>query len=217
MRPERAYSHRMKRFFVVSALALVLLGIAVFAWALLRPQVSPGAIAVRGGEPLNIQVTKTLPHFCQKDATWSAERIGGSGESIGAVGCTLCCVGMAFDHFDIAENDPGSLNATLIENGGYTERGWIRWNSVGKASGNRVRVQVHNGPSHEQIDADLLSGRLVLAKFYLPLGIPHWVLICGKKGDDYLIKDPALSTPGLIRFSTRADSIVSTRTLSLRE
>lgn len=217
MRPGLAYFRRMKRFFVVSALALILLGIAVFAWTLLRPQTSSGGIAVRGGAPLNLQVARILPHYPQKDATWSAERIGGSGESIGAVGCTLCCVGMAFDHFGISGHDPGTLNATLIAKSGYTARGWIRWNSVEEASGGRIRVQVHNAPSHEQIDADLQSGRLVLAKFYLPLGIPHWVLICGKKGDDYLIKDPALSTPGLVRLSTRADLIVATRTLALRE
>ena len=207
----------MKRFFVVTTLALVIGALALVAWILLSPPSlpSPGSIATRGGEKLDLLLTEKEPHHCQSDPAWARETIGGSEESIGAVGCTLCCVSMAFNHFGIT-TEPNLLNDSLIENGGYTERGWIRWDAVRIASDNEIEVVVHQVPSHSRIDDDLKAGRLVLAKFMLPLGIPHWVLICGKSGDDYLVKDPAIKTPGLLPLSRRANAIVSIRTIQRR-
>ncbi len=208
----------MKRFWIVAALFLILTGITLFAWQIIQSKTSPASIAipVRGGKTMHLRVAEALPHYCQSDPAWTGGRIGGSGESIGKVGCTLCCVGMAFDHFGLTGSDPTSLNTSLIEKGGYTDRGWIRWDAVSQVSDQMVGVTVHGSPSHRQIDEDLESGRLVIAKFYLPLGIPHWVLICGKDGDDYLIKDPARTEPGLIPLSQGADFLVAIRTLNLR-
>lgn len=161
-------------------------------------------------------VLADIPHYCQSDPSWSSEGIGGSGETIGAVGCTLCCVSMALEHFGIGAGDPSQLNASLIDGGGYTERGWILWSAVERVAADRVAVTVHESPSHRRIDADLKAGRLVLAKFPLPRGIPHWVLICGKQGDDYLVKDPAFRDAGLVALSTRTSSIHAIRTLAPR-
>ena len=206
---------RFTRLLVVAG--FLLLGTALALFWLIRPAKSlpPGSIPVLGGEKLDLSVSDDAIHFRQADPRWAGQTIGGSGESVGAVGCTLCSVAMAFSRFGI-ETDPSLLNADLIGRNGYTKEGWIQWSAVEAASAKRVAVTVHESPSHAIIDEDLKSGRLTLAKFILPLGIPHWVLICGKQGTDYLILDPALRSGKPIRFSQRSDSIVALRTLSLR-
>lgn len=207
----------MKRPPVLATAVLALAGIAFFAWILLRPGPPRSmSIPARGGEALKLLLAEATPHHGQGDPAWSGERIGGSGETIGAVGCTLCCVSMALEHFGIGAGDPSQLNASLIDGGGYTERGWILWSAVERVAADRVSVTVHGSPSHRQIDTDLKTGRLVLAKFHLPLDIPHWVLICGKQGDDYLVKDPAFRDAGLVALSTRTSSIHAIRTLAPR-
>ncbi len=205
----------MKRPIVLATAVLALAGITFFAWMPHRPGPARSmAIPARGGEALKLVIAEATPHHGQGDPAWSGERIGGSGETIGAVGCTLCCVSMALEHFGIGAGDPSRLNASLIDGGGYTERGWILWSTVERVAADRVAVTVHRSPSHRRIDADLKAGRLVLVKFHLPGGIPHWVLICGKQGDDYLVKDPAFRDAGLVALSTRTSSIHAIRTLA---
>ncbi|MCP5542002.1 MAG: hypothetical protein H7A52_17805 [Akkermansiaceae bacterium] len=208
----------MKRILRWSAAFVVFAVLGAVAWYGLRGRYGPpppGTIAVRGGEVFDWPPPENATHFRQSDPRWGETAIGGSGEAIGAVGCTLCCVGMAFEQFGI-DTDPEALNRSLIELDGYTEQGWIKWNAVERAAENRVRVTIHDRPSHETIDDNLKSGKLTLAKFFLPLGIPHWALICGKQGDDYLILDPALKDPRPILFSKRAGAIVSIRSIGRR-
>ena len=138
--------------------------------------------------------------------------IGGSGESIRRVGCTLCSVAMGLEAFG-QRFDPKTLNAELIKENGYTARGWLIWSAVGKVTGGKVEVVVENKPSFVVLDKCLKNGWYALVKFYLPGNIPHWVLVVGKEGDDYLVKDPAYAKSAVAPLSQRARAIYSVRYL----
>ena len=45
-------------------------------------------------------------------------------------------------------------------------------------------------PSYFLIDSNLLDNNPVIARLRYPNGVTHFVVICGKEGFDYLIRDP---------------------------
>lgn len=53
------------------------------------------SVSAQGGRLLTIRLPVTKPHFLQRDSQWKDDRIGGSSETLGSVGCTLCSVGTA--------------------------------------------------------------------------------------------------------------------------
>jgi ABC-type bacteriocin/lantibiotic exporter with double-glycine peptidase domain len=96
---------------------------------------------------------------------------------------------MALDRFGVRLS-PAELNHALKTHNGYTARGWIKWDAVVAVSEGKVRVESISAPTHHDIDAALKNGELVLAKMFLNRVIPHWVVVVGKDGTDYLIRDP---------------------------
>jgi hypothetical protein len=56
-----------------------------------------------------------------------------------------------------------------------------------------AQLTLDPGPSYELIDSNLLAGNPVIALIPLPDGGYHFVVIVGKEGRDYLIRDPAAS------------------------
>jgi len=127
--------------------------------------------------------------YLQTDPRWRDERIGGSGESLGSVGCTVCCIAMALEHHGIHAT-PAELNAQLKAADGYTDRGWVKWEAVEAVTGGTVRIEAIDAPTTQHIDAALAAGCPVIAKVLLGGVQQHWVLIVAKEGDDYLAKDP---------------------------
>ncbi len=132
---------------------------------------------------------KTAPFFLQTDPRWASEKVGGSGESLGAVGCTLCCLSMALAEHGIDLN-PSHLNAALKDKNGYTFRGWIKWGAIETITKGTVKVNVLKHPTYNAIDSALANGNPCMVKVLLSSGAQHWVLIVGRDGADYLIKDP---------------------------
>ena len=51
-------------------------------------------IACRGGEAFQHFLVIETPVYLQRDRAWEADRIGGTGETLGRVGCTVCCLAM---------------------------------------------------------------------------------------------------------------------------
>jgi hypothetical protein len=47
----------------------------------------------------------------------------------------------------------------------------------------------------------------------LPSGAPHWVLVVGKEGEEYLIEDPLVPKPQVIRLGERARTVLAVRVL----
>lgn len=162
-----------------------------------------GGVLFDGSKPLSCSL------YLQRDQRWRNERIGGSGETIAAVGCMLCCVSMAFECHGIPM-PPDKLNALLKAHDGYTRKGWIIWKSVESASKGKLKVDIPVEVSHELIDISLRKQNPVLAKVLLPGNIPHWVLIVGKEGAEYVIADPLGMTgdlESLAKFGSRVFAI----------
>ncbi|MEW6128706.1 MAG: cysteine peptidase family C39 domain-containing protein [Acidobacteriota bacterium] len=128
------------------------------------------------------------PIFLQTDSRWATQEIGGSREPLRAVGCTICSLSMALAHYDI-EMTPDALNEKLKAQEGFTEQGWLKWNKIASVTEQKIRVDIPT-LSHEAIDHALKSQQPVIAKILLNGSIQHWVLIVGKSGQEYLIKDP---------------------------
>lgn len=186
-------------------------GLGGYVWWKTRGARSIPHIAVTGGKPLSLRLPFHAPHFLQSDPRWQAEHIGHSQtETLGAVGCTLCSLTTAAITLG-EDTDPPRLNKMLTAAGGFTPQNWLVWSAVGAVFEKRLEVVVHNSPSHSALDAALERGEYPLVKFFLPMGIPHWVLVVGKEGQEYLILDPALGRAEPLPLSTRATGIYSLR------
>jgi hypothetical protein len=166
---------------------IILAGLAIAAWQLRERNSSP--IAARGGEPFQNFAAIETPAYVQNDDRWKDEKIGGTGERLGDVGCAICSLAMAVDHFGF-HYTPKGLNDRLKSNGGYTWRGWLKWQTISIITDNKITVEAVGKPSHADIDAALRGGHPVVAKLLMNGTIPHWVLIVGKKGTEYLMRDP---------------------------
>ena len=168
--------------------ALVVAGTLGGAFSLLRGHNS-SPIAARGGEAFHNFATLRTPFYLQHDPRWKDEPIGGSGETLGKVGCAVCSLAMALDRFGVSVT-PAELNGALKANQGYTWRGWLKWDTISKISDHKVLVQIVSKPTHSHLDTALKRGHPVLAKVFLHHVVPHWVLVVGKEGAEYLIRDP---------------------------
>jgi len=175
-------------------LCLLVLGIAgllaILAVLFLRSRGwNSNEIACRGGETFQHFPVIETPVYLQRDRAWEADRIGGTGETLGRVGCTVCCLAMGLDHFGIPQT-PRELHEWLKTHEGYSPRGWLRWETVSKLSAGRVYVDFRAPLKHETIDAALKARQPVLAKIFINRVITHWVLIVSKEGTEYLVQDP---------------------------
>ena len=193
---------RNETFLVVAALALLLA-----AWL---ARTGNARISSSGGEPAEIPALPDEPFFLQVDPTWMKETIGGSGETISAVGCTLCCLSMAFCHVG-HPTDPQRLNAELKQGDGYTREGWLKWEVAENIAGKGVRIEVVRRPTHAKIDTALRVGHPVVARIRLWDSMPHWVLIVGKRDGEYRVKNPLCLDRKLQVLSTLTQNIEAIR------
>lgn len=149
----------------------------------------PTACAMERSAPQAVSLTRSA-HFLQDDPRWARERLGGSGETIADSGCTLCSVSMALTSMGY-DLDPKRLNAALRARNGYTSRGWLKWGALTAASGNEVTVVMDNAPTVSKIDRALAAGSGVVGQIRTSRGGYHWVYVVGKRGSEYLVRDPA--------------------------
>jgi hypothetical protein len=178
-----------KRYTLLAmALSLVFFCAVALFWFLQKPQQIQSIPATGGVSQERYQLSES-PFFLQTDARWSKDEIGGSRETLRAVGCTICSVSMALAYHGI-EMMPNQLNEKLKEKEGYTEQGWLKWNKIAELTDKKVRIEIPEKLSHETIDKALKAEQPVVAKVFLNRFITHWVLIVGKSGQEYLIKDP---------------------------
>jgi len=150
-----------------SLAAVILVAVAAFVtwrcWP--RPHVKHATAGLSPwadeSAPRSVLATSTI--YLQTDPLWAHEKVGGSGEELRAVGCTNCCLCMALAQHGIVLT-PAELNQKLIQVDGYTERGWIKWDTLRDISQKRVRIDIPEQPSHRDIDAALAAGNPVLVK-----------------------------------------------------
>ena len=148
--------------------------------------------------------------YNQRDKRWAAEKLGNTTETVGSVGCLVSSICMNISYYQETLT-PKELNLKLREVEGYTNRGWLIWNKLEEVTDNRLSISFPK-LSHKNIEKYLLAKKPILAKVYINKVIPHWVLIVGKKSNEYLILDP-LTHGELTNISHYGGYIYSIRVL----
>jgi len=140
-----------------------------------------------------------VPSFRQSDERWRDDPLGGIEDNgtLGGEGCAVAAAAMVFKFYGV-ETDPQQLNWFLTSVDGYTERGWIYWDRAAWFAPDCVRHAYEDLASYQLIDSNLARGNPVIVRVRLPGGVTHFVVIAGKDGFDYLVRDPgAGSAKGL--------------------
>src|SRR5919109_5428180 len=138
-----------------------------------------------------------LVYLSQQDPTWKSDILGfGDPEdTIGYLGCALTSVAMLLSGHGYTET-PKTLNQKLKNLNGFVSAG-IRWGAVSQVYPNvTLKAYIPCSTSDAplaQIDAAIAAGQpaIVQVDSSPAEGIQtHWVVVYGKKGDDYLMLDP---------------------------
>ena len=132
-----------------------------------------------------------MPSFRQADETWGRDALGGVPQNgtLGSAGCAVAAAAMVFRCYGI-DTDPQQLNWFLTDKGGYTEQGWLYWERAAWWAPDRVQHVYEDLPSYALIDSNLARGNPVIVRVRFASGTTHFVVIAGKDGFDYLIRDP---------------------------
>jgi Peptidase_C39 like family len=176
---------RSLSFIIVLLVLLVgVLGIYIdWTW---KRKLSP-----RGGRYFFHRVELQVPIFRQGDERWRDDPLAGVPDNgtLGGEGCAVAAVAMVFKFYGI-ETDPQHLNWFLTDVGGYTDRGWVYWERAAWLAATRVRLVYEDLPSYQLIDSNLARGNPVIIRVRLRGGVTHFVVVSGKNGFDYLVRDP---------------------------
>lgn len=169
-------------------------------------QERPGSIASSGGHFFAKLCQLPVADFEQDDPRWAQEYLGPTNETLGDEGCTLTSVVMVLNYYGI-KSDPSVLNRFLSTHDGYDSEGLLAFDRVEEYAPHRIELAYQGVPSYDTIDRHLLAGHPVIVQLTLFDGGRHFVVVMGKKGFDYLVRDPAADPQ---------DSIVLLKSLSPR-
>ena len=151
----------------------------------------PHVISSSGGRYFVQRTEIPVVPFQQQDPRWSDQLLGPGIDTIGQAGCALASAAMILATYGV-DTDPARLNSFLDANQGYTDRGWLYWERAAAAApGGQVEKAYEDPPSYGLIDRSLLAGNPVIVRLTLRDGTTHFVVVVGKQGWDYLIRDPA--------------------------
>lgn len=154
-------------------------------WMAKRPLPPSGGLFIPG------EILIPGPHFLQDDPRWGGQPLGPTKDSLASVGCAVASAAMVLAGYG-ADTDPGKLNAFLQSiTGGYTPQGWVYWEKAAEAApGLALLPHYEDAPSYFLMDSNLLRGNPVIIRLSYPSGITHFMVVCGKRGFDYLVRDP---------------------------
>ena len=185
--------------------AALLMGMGVF-WAWPRnPLPSQGGLYWPG------RLELAVPLFAQGDARWADDPLGRTPGTLHAEGCAVTSAAMVLASYGI-DTDPGRLNRFLTAHEGFTPQGWLYWEKAAEVAPGRAEKAYENDASYARIDWNLLRGNPVIVRIRFPSGLTHFVVIAGKQGFDYLIRDPgAGAVRGLYPLSELAPGIEALR------
>ena len=178
---------RLPLLISTALISLLLIGsLAVYIDWNWKREISP-----RGGLYFFHRLELPVPSFRQGDAKWADDPLGGVEDNgtIGGQGCAVAAAAMVFKFYGL-DTDPQQLNWFLTDVDGYTDRGWLYWDRAAWWAPNRVKHVYEDLPSYWLIDSNLSHGNPVIVRVRLHSGITHFVVIAGKDGFDYLIRDP---------------------------
>lgn len=157
----------------------------------------PRHIGGSGGLPIPGEILISVPQFLQGDPRWRNDPLGDTPGTLGGEGCAIASASMVLGHYGIAI-DPKRLNRFLREYNGFEGQGWLRWESAAEFAPGLIEKAYEDLPSFLRIDWNLLRGNPVIVRIRRPDGVTHFVVIVGKRGLDYLIRDPAGSGGGRV-------------------
>lgn len=186
-RRQRRRRHRIVAILVIVLILVAMLGLG--AWFYGRHLTEKRKLPSRGGLYFIQQVEVAVPQFRQSDPKWRHDLLGWTDENLGAVGCAVASAAMVLKSYGV-ETDPQRLNWYLSSHGGYTNQGWLYWEKAAELAPDRVQHIYEDLPSYWLIDSNLLKGNPVIIRVRFPHGTTHFVVIVGKRGFDYLIRDP---------------------------
>jgi hypothetical protein len=172
--------------FIIFVFVLLIAGLAVYVDWTWKRQLSP-----RGGRYFFHRLELAVPVFKQSDEKWRDDPLAGIPDNgtLGGQGCAVAATAMVFKFYGI-DIDPQQLNWFLTSADGYTDRGWIYWDRAAWFAPNRVRHVYEDLPSYQLIDSNLARGNPVIVRVRLSNGVTHFVVVAGKDGFDYLVRDP---------------------------
>jgi hypothetical protein len=148
-------------------------------------------ISSSGGRYFVQRVEIPVPAFQQNDPRWNMELLGPTIDTIGQAGCAITSASMVLASYGV-DTDPQRLNQYLNTHAGYTSQGWVFWEKAADiAPYGQVEKAYEDPPSYALIDEQLLKGNPVIVRLTLRNGTTHFVVVVGKEGWDYLIRDPA--------------------------
>jgi hypothetical protein len=137
----------------------------------------------------------TLVRYSQQDPAWKNNLIAHGPDTIGYIGCALTCVAMYSSGWGYTET-PATLNLKLASHGGYVHEA-IVWGAITqfhpKIRSTGLTLCMTTDAPLAQIDASIAAGQPVIVEVdYSPeAGLQtHWLLVYGKKDNDYLVQDP---------------------------
>ena len=194
--PPRAGGGRARRAWLVLAVFLMTgATAAALAWMVrdYRQKTSWNELRrdlpATGGRYFPARKVIDLPQFRQGDARWGDDRLGPSEDTLASAGCAVCSAAMVLAGYGV-DTDPQRLNDFLTSRDGYTPQGWIKWEAAAELAPERVRFAYESDASFRLIDDNLDRGNPVIVRLRYPSGTTHFVVICGKEGYDYLVRDP---------------------------
>src|SRR5438445_13251948 len=172
--------------FIIFLLVLLIAALAVHIDWTWKRKLSP-----HGGRYFFHRVELAVPSFRQSDEKGRDDPLGGveANGTLGGEGCAVAAAAMVFKFYGV-EIDPQQLNWFLTSVDGYTENGWIYWDRAAWFAPDRVRHAYEDLASYQLIDSNLARGNPVIVRVGLPDGVTHFVVIAGKAGFDYLVRDP---------------------------
>jgi hypothetical protein len=144
-----------------------------------------------------INMAFKLVYHSQQDPQWKNDTLGfgDPGDTIGYIGCALTATAMLLSGHGYNET-PKTLNQKLKNINGFVSAA-IRWGAVSQVYPNiTVKSNISCTTSAaplELIDAAIAAGQpaIVQVDRSPASGIQtHWVVLYGKKGNDYLMLDP---------------------------
>ena len=171
--------------------AALILAVALLMTAWFWKRLISGA----GGLPILGRIEIPVAPFFQEDPRWTAEVLGTSScDTLGSAGCAVSSAAMVLASYGVMV-DPKKLNQYLISHNGYESDSWIKWEVASDYPPGIAEHMYEAIPSYGLIDWNLLCGNPVIVRIRRASGKTHFVVIVGKQGFNYLIRDPG--TKGL--------------------
>ena len=175
------------RLFVLLAVVVVVVGVLA-AFGIYEGGKRP--LPPSGGWYFFGRTELPVPLYLQSDPAWGHDQLGQSVHTMGQVGCAVTSTAMVMKFYGI-DVDPGRLNVFLRDHAGYDENNDLIWEGPPVMAPDKVRHVYEDLPSYYLIDSNLSRGNPVIVRLHLPSGWTHFVVVMGKQGFDYLIRDPS--------------------------